>query len=165
MENLFTYLFVFGFGLIVVILYLYRKDKVRLLPLTEQIYQDGKLSISVLKEKGSVKQIIIQVLFKKKDSRILNIYVELTSEDRLKKNVDLKPLLHEKYDAETANEKGEYMADLSYPALEEFLVSFEFPFESMRFVAESTEGRKYKSHQLAINERWGLMKMDSGNYN
>ncbi len=165
MENLFTYIFVFGFGMIVVVLYLYRKDKVRVLPLTEQIYQDGKLSISVLKEKGSVKQIIIQVFFKKKEIGHLNLYVELTSKGKSKKTVDLKPLLHEKDNPETQNEQGEYFADISYPAFEKYLVSAEFGYESMRFVAERPDGRKYKSHQLAISERWGLLKIDSGNYN
>jgi len=133
--------------------------------MTEQTYQDGKLIISILKEKGTVKQIIIQVLFKKKQIRLLNLYVELTSEDKSKINVDLKPLLPEEKDAGIQNKEGEFVADISYPALKEFLVSLEFPFESMRFVAESSEGRKYKSHQLAISERWGLLKMDSGNYN
>ena len=165
MANLFTYVFVFGFGMIVVILYLYRKDKVRILPLSEQVYQDGKLSISVLKEKGSVKQIIIQVLFMKKEIGLLNLYLELTSKDKSKKTVDLKPLLHEKEDAENQDKQEEYIADISYLALQELLVSAEFAYESMRFVAESSEGRKYKSHQLAISDRWGLLKMDSGNYN
>lgn len=165
MENLFTILFVFGLILMITVLFLYRRDKKKILPLTEQTYQDGKLAISVLKERRKVRQVIIEVLFKKKGVDLQDVFIELIAEDKSKKNVSLKPLFSENANSEVVEKPGKFYASISYFSVEELLSKIEFPAVAMRFAAESSEGKKYKSHLLSISERWGLLRMDSGIYN
>lgn len=165
MENIFTILFVFGLILVITVLFLYRKDKKRILPLTEQIYQDGKLSVSVVKEKRKAKLIIIEMLFTKKGVKLQDVFIELGAEDKTKKNVSLKPLFSGNPDTEVVDKPGEFYVKVPYTAVEEILSVVEFPAVSMKFAVESSDGKKYKSHLLSISERWGLLRMDSGIYN
>ncbi len=39
------------------------------------------------------------------------------------------------------------------------------PHERFRMTAGTPEGKKFKSHELGLNPRWGLLKLDSGKYN
>lgn len=162
---MFTILFVFGLILLITVLFMYRRDKKKILPLTEQIYQDGKLSISVLKEKRKVRQIIVEVLYKKKEIQLHNFFVELAAADKSKKEVSLKSLLSSDPDEKFIDEQGQFYAGVSYDKFEELLSTIEFPAVALRFVAESSTGKKYKSHRLTISDRWGLLRVDSGNYN
>lgn len=144
---------------------MYRRDKKKILPLTEQIYQDGKLSISVLKEKRKVKQIIVEVLYKKSEVQLLDFFVELAATDKSKKNVSIKSLFSSDNNEKIIDKNGQFYASFSYDEFEELLSTIEFPAMALRFVAESSIGKKYKSHRLTISDRWGLLRMDSGNYN
>lgn len=165
MENLFTYIFVIGFVSTIAVVYFYRKDKKRILPLSEQIYQDARLTISIVKEKSSARQVILKVFLKKKQVGLKDFMVELIAKDKTKKSVSFSSIFQEENRPQILQEKNEYYAAVPYSGLEKAISSIEFTFESLRFIAETTDGKKYKSHQMILSGRWGLIKMDSGIYN
>ncbi len=165
MENLFTYIFVISFGMTIAVVYLYRKDKKRVLPLSDQIYQDARLTISIVKEKSSARQVILKVFLKNRNVGLEDFMVELVAKDKSKKAVSFSSIFHEENRPKIFQEKNESYATVPYADLKKAISSIEFSFESLRFVAETTEGKKYKSHQMILSGRWGLIKMDSGIYN
>jgi predicted nucleic acid-binding protein len=165
MENLFTYIFVIGFGLTIAVVYFYRKDKKRVLPLSEQIYQDALLTISIVKEKSSARQVILKAFLKKEQIGLKDFMVELIAKDKSKKAISFTSIFKEENRPQILQDKNEYYTAVPYATLKTAISSIEFSFESLRFVAETTEGKKYKSHQMILSGRWGLIKMDSGIYN
>jgi hypothetical protein len=165
MENLFTYIFVIGLVSTIAVVYLYRKDKKRVLPLSEQMYQDAKITVSIVKEKSAARQVIISVFFKKEDVVLNDFWVELTASDKPKEVVSFASIFTDSDRPEIRKERNEFVSGVPYSGLKKALGSIEFPYDSLRFVAESSEGKKYKSHQLSMSGRWGLIKIDSGHYN
>ncbi|MBE0651906.1 MAG: hypothetical protein IH595_13840 [Bacteroidales bacterium] len=165
MENLFTYIFVIGLISTIAVLYLYRKDKQRILPLSEQTYQDAKITVSIVKEKSAARQVIIKVFFKKEDAILKDFLVELIGEEKTKKYVSFASIFSEEIRPEILRDKSEFYTGVPYSQLKAALSSIDFPFKSLRLVAETIDGKKYKSHQLAMSGRWGFIKIDSGNYN
>lgn len=154
-----------GFGLTIAVVYFYRKDKKRILPLSEQIYQDARLTISIVKEKSSARQVILKVFLKKEQVGLKDFMVELVAKDKSKKAVSFSSIFNEETRPQILQDNNEYYAAVPYSGLKKAIASIEFPFESLKFVAETNDGKKYKSHQMILSGRWGLIKMDSGIYN
>lgn len=165
MENFFTFLFIIVFSATIAVVYFYRKDKKRILPLSDQFYQDARLIISVVKEKSSARQIIIEVYFKNKTSALKDFMVELVAKDKSKKSVSFNSVFPENKNPQIVQSDNKFSVGVPYSDLKKALSSTEFSFKSLRFVAETMEGKKYKSHQMILSGRWGLIKMDSGIYN
>jgi len=165
MENLFTYIFVIGFLSTIVVVYFYRKDKKRVLPLSEQIYQDARLTISIVKEKSTSRKVILKVFLKQEQVGLKDFLVELVAKDKSKNAVSFSSIFNEESRPQILQDNNEYIAAVPYSGLKKAIASIEFPFEFMRFVAETKDGKKYKSHQMILSGRWGLIKMDSGIYN
>lgn len=165
MENFFTILFVVGFLLVIFVVYFYRKDKKRILPLSEQVYQDARLVVSIVKEKSSARQIILEVFFKKENVTLKDFMVELLAKDKSKKGVSFSSIFPENNRPKIFQDNNKFYTGVPYSDLKKALSFKDFPYESLRFVAETTEGKKYKSHQMVLSGRWGLVRMDSGIYN
>ncbi len=165
MENIFNYLFILLVGATVAVIYFYRKDQKRVLPLSDQAYQDARVTVSIVKEKSSARQIILAAYFKRDQDRLLDFWVELTGADKSKEVVSFSSLFQEENRPEILQTQNEFTSGVPYSALKNALTSVAFPYVSLRFVAESTTGKKYKSHQLVMSGRWGLVRMDSGIYN
>lgn len=149
----------------IIVVYFYRKDKKRVLPLSEQFYQDARLTVSIVKEKSSARQIIIEVLFKKEEVHLKDFMVELLAKDKSKKGVSFSSIFPENSQPQIHQDNNKFYTGVPYSDLKKALTFKDFPYESLRFVAETKEGKKYKSHQMILSGRWGLVKMDSGIYN
>ncbi len=164
MQDTLMYVIIFSFGIILVSLYFYRTDKQRLLPLSEQWYSDLQLVISIKKEKGKLTQVIIGIFSDEKDNECQNIGLELIDSHREIKYLELNQLITTP--APLQNTQNDIHSKvIEYKALREYISAADFPFKSIRFITKMKNGKKYKSHELAFNDRWHLYKIDSGIYN
>jgi len=164
MENILTYFFVFGFGIAIVSLYLYRKDKQRLLPISEQQYAGLLMHIYIEKEKSKLIHVIIGLRFFNKSNHLTKLEIELIDPKRNKQIINITPLVRQ--NTKTKNDTAMIQElTILFNDLQDTLIKEKFQYQSFRFVVETTEGKKYKSHELAYNERWQLFKLDSGTYN
>jgi hypothetical protein len=165
METTISYIIIFGFGILLAALYLFRKDKKRMLPVSEQTYSQLVIAIYIKKEKGKITEIILQLSPLRNTLQVSDFYLELTNEDHDKKTVDIKPLM--KLPPETIELKppGDYRFSILSQNFETFLSNQTGPYDRFRFVVVTQENNKFKSHTLAMNARWGLFKQDSGRYN
>jgi len=164
MQDALTYVIIFGFGIVLVSIYFYRKDKQRLLPLSEQWFSDLALIISVEKEKGNLVNVVINIRSNKNNNLCTGIGIELIDSRREIKYIELEPLIQTQTDNRYTRSNQQANV-IEYTALRDFIAKADFPFQSIRFVAEMKSGKKYKSHELAFNDRWHLFKIDSGKYN
>ncbi len=164
MQETLTYVIIFGFGIVLISLYFYRTDKKRLLPLSEQWFSNLSLIVSVEKEKGKLTHVIISLNSGDKNNLCTSIGIELIDSHREIKYLKLDPLIQTQTDHHYIQSNRQAMV-IKFTALQKFITDTGFPLQSIRFVAETKTGKKYKSHELAFNDRWHLFKIDSGKYN
>lgn len=164
MEDIITYIVVFGLGFTLLGIYLFQKDKKRVLPLSKQLYSDAIFNINVIKEQRKVIGIQINLTFVKKAQTVKDLIVELVNTKKEITTVSMSQLIKREETEETEN-PFEYSGTISFQSFKEILEQQNFIFESFRFVAETLDGKKYKSHQLGLHNWWTILKLDSGNYN
>jgi len=136
-----------------------------MLPVSEQSYSQMVMAVYIKKEKGKITEIILQLNPLKNTLQMNGFQLELTNENHDKKAVDIMPLM--KLAARTLDLQAAKTFRFSIPAqnFEDFLSSQSGPYDRFRFVVVTPENKKFKSHTLAMNPRWGLFKQDSGRYN
>lgn len=164
MENILTYFVVFGFGIAIVSLYLYRKDKQRLLPISEQQYAGLQMQVKIEKEKSKLIHVIIGLRFFIRTNHWTKLEIELIDQKRNKKIININSLVVQSTITEHETTADQELTIL-FNDLQDALKKEEFQYQSFRFVVETSESKKYKSHELAYSERWQLFKLDSGTYN
>ncbi len=161
MQDVITYIIVFGLLIVFASLFLYRKDKKRILPLSQQQYPGFELTLSVGKEKNK----IIFILFNTNNSKIQitskNVFIEFIDKDRKRETNAFDKIIERK--SKTVSKFNGVV--FSYSDLKNSLEKIPFPFVSFRFIFVDDKGHKFKTHELAINSRWDLYKPDSGKYN
>ncbi len=165
MEAIISYIVIFGLGITLTAVYLFRKDKKYLLPMSEQTFPQLIMTILVMKEKNKTEEIVLRLTPLKKPLQISELLLELTDEHHERKIVDLKPIAE--MTAGVINLLPSEKAEFSIPfqPFKELLSELSFPYERFRMTAGTPEGKKFKSHELGLNPRWGLLKLDSGKYN
>ncbi len=165
METTIGYIVIFGFGILFAALYLFRKDKKRILPISEQSYSQLIISIYIKKEKSTITEIILELRPKNKAIPISNFYLELTNENHDSETVDIKPLLTTVEKEVTLQPGNIYQFPLLTQPFKIFLGNQNSAYDRFRFVVATPDNKKFKTHTLRMNTRWGLFKTDSGKYN
>ncbi len=165
METVIGYIVIFGLGIIFVSFYLFKKDRKRDLPISEQPYPQIIMTVFIKKEKGKLSEIILQLRSLKNVLHIRYFHLELTNEQHEKETIDLKPILEivdETIDLKPAQPMRFSFSSTTFVKL---LSSHSDTYDRFRFVVATPENKKFKSHTLGLNKRWGLFKQDSGWYN
>ncbi|MBN2639861.1 MAG: hypothetical protein JXR65_12335 [Bacteroidales bacterium] len=163
MEDIITYIIVFGIGFGMLGLYMFQKDKKRILPLSKQLYSDGILTISVIKEQKKVKELMLQMTFIKNAQTINTIFVELVNKKKETLNLNITNLLSQQ--EEISETPFVFSGTISFAVFKEQVQQTDFKFESFKFAVETTQEKKYKSHALGLHDWWTILKLDSGTYN
>ncbi|MBN2615877.1 MAG: hypothetical protein JXR71_09305 [Bacteroidales bacterium] len=164
MEDVITYIVVFGLGFILVGIYLFGKEKKRVLPLSKQMYSDAIFTISVVKEQRKVSGINMALKFPKKAQTVQHLIIELVNTKKETSVVNITDSIT-RSDIKGAEGPFDYEAYISFVTFKKLLEEHSFPFESFRIIAETLEGKKYKSHYLGLHNWWNILKLDSGTYN
>ncbi|HDO26736.1 MAG TPA: hypothetical protein ENH02_01340 [Bacteroidetes bacterium] len=164
MEDIIGYIILFALGLGALYLYQWRKDKIRILPVSDQHYQELRLMIFIRRQHGEIQNLIFRVSAKK-DIIIQDILVEMISSKQETTSLSLKHLL----------EDSGFPVHISSGKSSDFEVTMEKfrteitrqsqQFNTFRLVAETIKGKKFKSHRLAFSKYWSVFKPDSGKYN
>ena len=163
MEDIIGYIIIFGLGFGVIGLYFFRKDKQKILPVSEQLYSDLKLSIGIIKEKNKVSKIWFQVDLRNPKVRISGFFAELIDKKGDKTEIDLNPML--KNFSDNPPDSSSHKVILDFVQFKDEIQKINFPLKKFRFFIVSENGKKYKSHELGLHNWWNLMKLDSGHYN
>jgi len=165
MQDILMYAIIFGLGIALVSLFFYRKDQQRILVLSEQLFTSLGLAVSILKEKGKVKNVIISFSPITMDGFCASLGVELIDAQRKIKQLDISHLIDKPLPYHTWQINVNIKTLIDFATLQKYIEDQEFSLQSFRFVTETKTGKKFKSHELAFNEYWHLFKIDSGQYN
>jgi len=165
MEAIISYIVIFGLVITLTAVFLFRKDKKYLLPVSEQTFPQLIVTVLIRKEKNKIEEIILRLTPLKRPLQISELLLELTDGHHEKKIVDLKPIVGMTTGVIdlSPSEKAEF--SIPFQSFKELLSELSFPYERFRMTAGTPEGKKFKSHELGLNPRWGLLKLDSGKYN
>ncbi len=165
METTIGYIVIFGFGILLTALFLFRRDKKRMLPISEQAYPQIILTVLIKKEKGKISEIILQLRPLKKALQTSGFYLELTNEKHEKETLDIMHLIKIPSKNVSLKQSQPTLFTIPFNNFVKFLSDQPDSFDRFRFVIISAEDKKFKSHTLILNTRWGLFKQDSGKYN
>jgi len=165
MEATIGYIVIFGLGIFFIAVFLFRKDKKRILPISEQAYPQLIIAIFIKKEMGKISEIILQLSPLKKALQISEFHLELTNEEHDKKTIDMKPLLELSDKPIDLLPAQSFRYSIPFSGFETLLSNQPGTYDRFRFVVVTPENKKFKSHALALHSRWGLFKQDSGKYN
>ncbi len=165
MEAIISYIVIFGLGITLATVYLFRKDKKYLLPMSEQTFPQLIMTILIRKEKNKIEEIVLRLTPLKRPLQISELLLELTNEHHEKKIVDLKPIVNIAAGLINLSPSIKTEVPIPFQSFKELFSELSFPYERFRITAETPEGKKFKSHELGLNSRWGLLKLDSGKYN
>ncbi len=165
MEVIIGYIVIFGLGIVFVAVFLFRKDKRRMLSISEQAYPQLIITILIKKEKGKITEIILQLRPLKKVLQISGFHIEFTNEDHEKETVDIKPLMELTNNPVDLQPTQSFRYSIPFQVFETLLSNQSGAYDRFRFVVATPENKKFKSHTLGLHPRWGLFKQDSGKYN
>ena len=167
MQDIVTYILIFGFGFGILGLYMYQKDKKRILPLSEQLYAGVRYKISVVKAQRKVESLMVTLLFIQDKQEVTDVYAELINAKRQTLSVSFKDIMKTAEDLPPKDnpKKKHFNVEIQFEQFRALLEKAEFSFEALRIVTTTEDGKKYKSHELALHNWWNIMKLDSGNYN
>jgi len=144
--------------------YHHKRVKTRQFLLSEQIYPALTLSVIVEKFQTNITHVVLRM--KALESlEITAVSMELINRKREFNHYDLTK---EGLISEPLNKlqpKDIQSIKLDYPELKNLLENGELPFRTFRFVVTDKTNRKFKSHELGLNKKWQMLRMDSGNYN
>jgi len=144
--------------------YHHKRVKTRQFLLSEQIYPALTLSVIVEKFQTNISHVVLSI--KAIESvEITGISMELINRKREFNHYDLtkEGLITEP--RIVLQPKDNQIIKLDYPTLKNLLENGDLPFRTFRFVVTDKTNRKFKSHELGLNKKWQLLRMDSGNYN
>jgi len=144
--------------------YHHKRVKTRQFLLSEQIYPAVRLSVIVEKFQSNITHVMIQ-LMALEPVNLVDISIELINRKREFNHYDLisEGLILKPIENMLPNDIQTIKID--YPAFKNLLETGDLPFRTFRFVATDKINRKFKSHELGLNKKWQLLRMDSGNYN
>lgn len=134
------------------------------MPMSVQIFPECMLKILVLKQHGKIQTLVVRIIARK-EFKVIDFKVELIDRKR-----EFSYLNFNKNNNSTSFPPGiakNKFADANIP-FEEFkktLASQEKTFQTFRFVIENDSGKKFKTHELALNKNWTIYKPDTGKYN
>ncbi len=164
MENALTYLILIVIGLLVFAVYKIRHAHARPHLLSQQIYPEVMLKVLVRKEKNKTSHIQIEI-YGRQSIHINDIKVELIMQDRQMHSLPVKqmfsPALSE-FNLEVAQHQ---VLSCPFNDFKDELMSVKIPFKTFRVVAHGANAKKFKSNELAFNNKWVIYKPDSGTYN
>lgn len=164
MEDIAAYIILFSIGLGVLYAYQSRRLSPRQFPLSVQTFPECLLTVFVTKQHGKTQTLVVQINARKNLS-LGKAFLELIAKDR---SINLLPLNTKNKVVEMPDFLSEgQQTEIKLP-FEEFsteLKSHGKPFRSFRIVVEDTNGKKYKSHEMAFNKNWSIYRPDSGKYN
>ena len=155
-------LFVFGLGALY--LYQWRKEKVRMFPLSEQIYPELILTVLIIKQSGEIKSVILRVEAKK-EMILKKILVDLISHENKFYSVALNDVIEENPLPLKLPAGKPFDFKLEMTDLKNEITGQSVKFNAFRLVAQNDDGKKFKSHRLAFNKRWSVFRPDTGKYN
>ena len=116
------------------------------------------------KKQGKSQFVIVRILAKN-DLTLHNTQLEMIDNNRKFHTRNLDDI-SDKFQIPNAIAKSKYF-DLNIP-YEDFIEILKvdgFRLKSFRFAVENNKGSKYKSHELALNNKNNIYKPDSGRYN
>lgn len=164
MESILSYTIIIVFIIISVYVYNIRKNTSRTYLLSDQHYPKTSFYIWIKKEKGKIESIIIEV----KNSEQLRIYdvrVELITRKRDFSYYDHKQLSDSVSLPVNLSANMNYRLELPFNSFKELLSKGDNPFRTFRFVADCSDGKIFKSHELGFNSKWVIYRPDTGSYN
>lgn len=163
MEDIIGYVILFVVGMSVLYAYQWKKSKKRHLPLSIQNYADANLQFSIQKQNGKTQEYLLQIIAKS-NIDLNSVTIELINNQRKIEVINIQSIAIEKNKVNLVN-GGEHSFHFAPEFLKALLSQTERKFSSFRFVVENEKGKKYKTHELAMNKKWSIYKPDSGTYN
>ncbi len=144
--------------------YHHKRVKTRQFLLSEQIYPAVIMSVIVEKFQANITHVMIQIKALETVDMV-GISIELINRKREFNHYDLirEGLIQTPLTSMLPHDIQTIKID--YPTFKNLLETGDLPFRTFRFVATDKTNRKFKSHELGLNKKWQLLRMDSGNYN
>ncbi len=164
MEDIITYIIVFGLIIGGVSIWQFRNAKARPYLLSRQNFPGFNLSLSIEKFDGKTKEFIIKTIF---DSQLepKNLWLEMINAKRETNAIQLSNTLTVVNANNSNGNKTLKTYTLPFNDLTKLLSNSQFNYNTFRVVVGVDSGRKFKSHELALNKRWTIYRPDSGKYN
>ncbi len=144
--------------------YRHKRIKTRQFLLSEQIYPALTLSVIVEKFQTNITHVVLRIKAIE-EVQITGISLELINRKREFNHYDLAKEGLITHPLTKFQPKDIQAIKLDYATLKNLLENGDLPFRTFRFVATDKTNRKFKSHELGLNKKWQLLRMDSGNYN
>jgi len=164
LEDIIGYIILFVFGLGALYLYQWRKDKMRIFPLSEQHYPELVLTVLIKKQSGEIKSLLLRVLAKK-DITVKEILVELIYPGNENFSASLNHLSGENLFPLKITGGNSFDFNLEMKDFKDEITGQSVKFNAFRLIVQNESGKKFKSHRLAFNKRWSVFKPDTGRYN
>lgn len=164
MGDIAAYILLFSIGIGTLYMYQHRRQQTKHVRLSVQNYPNGILKILMTKKQGKPHLVIVRIMAKK-DLSLAGVQLELIDS---KRSFHFRHLneLSDNYQLPKAISKNKYFdLNIPYEDFIEILKVDEFRLNSFRFSVENQKGSKYKSHELALNNKGNIYKPDSGRYN
>lgn len=163
MEDIIGYVILFVVGMIVLYAYQWKKSKKRHLPLSVQNYTDASLMFSIQKQNGKTQEYLLRIIAKS-NIVLKSVSIELINSQRKIEVINIQDIATDKNKINLVN-GNEHIFHFAPEFLQAFLSQTDRKFNSFRFAVENDKGKKYKTHELAMNKKWSIYKPDSGTYN
>jgi len=164
LEDIIGYIILFVSGLGALYLYQWRKDKIRLFPLSEQHYPESVLTVLILKKSGEIKSLVLR-FYAKKEMTLQELRVEMISPENEIFSVSLNKILNAQLFPVKIAPDSSFDFEFEMDAFKDELTGQSVRFSAFRLVAQNAKGKKFKSHRLAFDKRWAIFKPDTGKYN
>lgn len=164
MGDLAAYILLFSIGIGTLYMYQQKRHRTKYIRLSVQNYPDAVLKILMTKKQGKPNWVIVRILAKK-ELNLLGTQLEMIDP---KRNFLIRQLneISDKYQIPQSISKSKYFdLKIAYEDFIEILRIDSFKLSSFRFSVENNKGKKYKSHELALNRKGNIYKPDSGYYN
>jgi len=164
MEDILAYIIVFGLIIGGVSIWQLRNAKARPYMLSRQSFPGFLLILSIEKYEGKTKGFLIKTVFKSQLEPD-HLWLEMINKKRETETIQLNNHLEIRGNTDVQNDKISRTYKTSFAGLTEVLKESQFKYSTFRIVVETTNGQKFKSHELALNKRWTIYRPDSGKYN
>ncbi|MEJ2594977.1 MAG: hypothetical protein P8100_07600 [bacterium] len=164
MGDIAAYILLFSIGFGALYAYQHRRLRTKHVRLSVQHYNDCILKILLEKLHGKQQSIIVRIMARK-DLELKNVQLELIDRQRNFHNIHLDSGYPDFVIPESLGSTKYFDLKLPYESIEEMIRASEFPTKRFRFAVEHKRGKKFKSHELAINRKGHIYKPDTGHYN
>jgi len=164
LEDIIGYIVIFVAGLGALYLFQWRKDRIRLFPLSEQFYAELVLTVLIRKQGSEVKSIIVRVQ-PKKETIIQDIRVELLHHENEPFSFSLNEITGKHKLPVKILQGNSFDFEFEMEPFKDEITARSVKFNVFRLAAQTQKGKKFKSHRLAFDKRWSVFKPDTGRYN